>query len=302
MISKSSFADMMLKGTGVEINPVIQVWADDLVPFHTGDLGHVFDVEYDSDMKELEKSILEEGQLEPVIVRPDTENGKYEVIVGHRRHFIAEKNKLPLDALVRDMTDEDAIKLMVLSNLAKRSKIKPMTYAKAIKVYVDANKKQGKRRDLTQGEEKGDTITEIADEIGLSKSTARRLMRLTNLIPELQEQVDEGDLPVGVGVELSYLTEKEQTNIYQDMDSNPKHKMSLELAKSLHEESIDRQKNKKQGMSEVELMGKLEPAPRVPKFILNEKYLTEFLPDFMKEKTTLEKAEYIVNALKAYEV
>ena len=293
MISKNDFTDAMFKGTGISSGG-IQLWPSDLNAFHTGDLGHVFDIEYDDDMKELEKSILEEGQLEPIIVRPDND-GKYEVIAGHRRLFIADKNRLPLDAVVRNLSDEDAIKLMVLSNIAKRTKIKPMTYAKAIVVYMNANKVQGKRNDLLKTSGKVDTLSDVAEDMGLSRATAKRMMRLVNLIPEYQEQVDSGELPISTAVEISYLSPKEQTDLY----INNKKKISCDTAKELHVASIE--KKKSGGLSEEELVEMIKPAPKIPKFTLNEKYITTILPERIQPLSSTEKAEYLMNAIAEYE-
>ena len=129
-----------------------EIELENLLAFHTGD-GHPFEVEMDQDMQELMEDVKENGVLEPIIVRRDsTFSGRYEMITGHRRVYVLRELGVPtVKSLLVDYDDQAAIKLMVASNLKKRTHIKPSVKAKAYKMYMDANKKQGQRSGGTCG-------------------------------------------------------------------------------------------------------------------------------------------------------
>ena len=180
---------------------------------------HPFRVEMDSQMKDLQDSIKKYGIITPVIVRPRKE-GYYEIISGHRRIFAAEKlgyRKVP--TIIRYMTDDQAVIAMVDSNL-QRERIQPSEKAFAYKMKLDALKRQGARSDLTSSQVgmKLQALDIVGQEAGDSRNQVHRFIRLTNLIPELLDMVDEKKISFNPAVELSYLDEKQQRDFLEAMD------------------------------------------------------------------------------------
>lgn len=183
---------------------------DRLVPFPD----HPFKVLDDEKMQETVESIKERGVLVPILVRP-TNDGNFEIVSGHRRHhasLLAGKTEIP--AIVREMDDDTAILLMVDSNL-QREELLPSEKAFAYKMKLDAMKRQGQRTDLTCARiaHKSDGIKSrdiLAEQIGESKDQIRRYIRLTSLVPDLLNRVDNKTIAFNAAVEVSYLTEPEQ--------------------------------------------------------------------------------------------
>ena len=184
--------------------------------------GHPFKVLDDDAMAETVESIKQVGIANPLIVRPHPEGG-YEIISGHRRHHAAELAGLDaLPVIVRDLDDDAAVIMMVDSNLQRES-ILPSERAMAYKMKLEAMKHQGERRDLTceqnahklDGKKSRDIIAEQA---GTSKDSVRRYIRLTNLIPEVLDMVDEKKISMTPAVELSYLRPEEQRSFLAAMD------------------------------------------------------------------------------------
>ena len=184
--------------------------------------GHPFKVLDDDAMAETVESIKQVGIANPLIVRPHPEGG-YEIISGHRRHHAAELAGLDaLPVIVRDLDDDAAVIMMVDSNLQRES-ILPSERAMAYKMKLEAMKHQGERRDLTceqnahklDGKKSRDIIAEQA---GTSKDSVRRYIRLTNLIPEVLDMVDEKKISMTPAVELSYLNPEEQRSFLEAMD------------------------------------------------------------------------------------
>lgn len=183
---------------------------DRLTPFPN----HPFKVLDDEKMQETVESIKERGVLVPILVRP-TNDGNFEIVSGHRRHhasLLAGKTEIP--AIVREMDDDTAILLMVDSNL-QREELLPSEKAFAYKMKLDAMKRQGQRTDLTCARiaHKSDGIKSrdiLAEQIGESKDQIRRYIRLTNLVPDLLNRVDNKTIAFNAAVEVSYLTEPEQ--------------------------------------------------------------------------------------------
>ena len=178
---------------------------------------HPFQVRHDQALQDMVESIKEYGVLTPLIARP-MENG-YELISGHRRKLAAELaglNKLPV--LVRDMTDDESIVLMVDSNI-QRENLLPSEKAFAYKMKLDAMKRQGKRTDLTsvQVGHKLKARDIVAKESGESAIQVQRYIRLTELTPPLLLMVDERKIAFNPAVELSYLTQEEQTMLLDAM-------------------------------------------------------------------------------------
>ncbi len=185
--------------------------------------GHPFKVLDDELMVQTVESIKSIGIVEPLIVRPDPDGG-YEVISGHRRLRAAELAGLEtVPVEIRPMDDDQAIIFMVDSNI-QRETILPSERAFAYKMKLDAIKHQGERQDLTcdQVGHKLDgkkSVMLVAEDAGESKTQVQRYIRLTNLIPELLDQVDEGKIKFNPAVELSYLKPQEQREFLEAMDS-----------------------------------------------------------------------------------
>ena len=207
---------------------------DRLMPFPN----HPFKVLDDEKMQETVESIKERGVLVPILVRP-TNDGNFEIVSGHRRHhasLLAGKTEIP--AIVREMDDDTAILLMVDSNL-QREELLPSEKAFAYKMKLDAMKRQGQRTDLTCARiaHKSDVIKSrdiLAEQVGESKDQIRRYIRLTNLVPELLEYVDEGRIKMRPAVELSYLDEDSQRDVVEQIDINdctPSHDQTIRMRK-----------------------------------------------------------------------
>ena len=181
--------------------------------------GHPFRVVDDDEMQKTVESVKQYGVLTPAIARPDPDGG-YEIISGHRRlraSELAGLDKLPV--IVREMDDDTAIIFMVDSNL-QREHILPSERAFAYKMKMDALRHQGKRVDLTssQVETKLRADEEIAEQTGQSRAQVQRYIRLTELIPEIRDMVDEKKIAFNPAVELSYLKPEEQREFLDAMD------------------------------------------------------------------------------------
>lgn len=279
-----------------------EIELENLLAFHTGD-GHPFEVEMDADMQELMEDVKENGVLEPIIVRRDSSfAGRYEMITGHRRVYVLRELGVPtVKSLLVDYDDQAAIKLMVASNLKKRTHIKPSVKAKAYKMYMDANKKQGQRSDVTSGQvgQKLDTREAAAEEFGESARNIQRYIRLNELIPELLAMVDKDELKFGTAVELSYLSESAQEAVTSCLKA--KVNLSLEQAKELKEYEKDG------GVIDLgylkRWLGAVEEAPKEkkqPKPKLNERFINEYLPLEIRKKSVEEKRAYTQAALIFY--
>lgn len=179
---------------------------------------HPFKVLDDDAMAETVESIKQMGIANPLIVRPHPEGG-YEIISGHRRHHAAELAGLDtLSVIVRDLDDDAAVIMMVDSNLQRESML-PSERAKAYKMKLEAIKHQGERQDLTSAQVAPKLSTEqIGEAEGISKDTVKRYIRLTNLIPEVLDMVDEKRISMTPAVELSYLNPEEQRSFLEAMD------------------------------------------------------------------------------------
>ena len=194
---------------------VQQIPIDELHPF----TNHPFKVLDDEAMTRTVESIAQYGVLAPLIARPRPEGG-YEIISGHRRQYAAKLAGLDtLPVIVRQMSDDAAVILMVDSNL-QREHILPSERAFAYKMKLEALKNQGARSDLTspQVAAKFRSDDAVAKDQGISGDTVRRYIRLTNLIPELLDMVDEKKISFNPAVELSYLDESQQRDFLEAMD------------------------------------------------------------------------------------
>lgn len=181
---------------------------------------HPFKLQMDEAMSEMVESIREYGVLSPALVRPK-EGGGYEMVSGHRRKMASEiAEKTTISCIVRNLTDDEAIILMVDSNL-QREKIMPSEKAFAYKMKLDAMKRQGARTDLTSApmEPKSRSNEDLAKNSGESVSQIKRYIRLTELDSHILDMVDEGRIAFRPAVELSYLKPAEQKQLLEVMES-----------------------------------------------------------------------------------
>ena len=182
---------------------------------------HPFKVKDDEAMMETADSIKQYGVLVPAIARPDPDGG-YELVAGHRRRRaseLAEKETMPV--IIRDLDDDAATIIMVDSNLQRES-LPPSERAFAYKMKLEAVKHQGARTDLTSrqvGEKSQTSIQKVADQAGESQRQVQRYIRLTELIPELMDMVDEKKIALNPAYELSFLKKEEQVDLLDAMDS-----------------------------------------------------------------------------------
>ena len=200
-----------------KLEKIQEIPLSELHPFRN----HPFKVKDDEAMMETADSIKQYGVLVPAIARPDPEGG-YELVAGHRRHRaseLAEKETMPV--IVRDLDDDAATIIMVDSNLQRESLL-PSERAFAYKMKLEAVKHQGARTDLTSrqlGEKSQTSIQKVADQAGESQRQVQRYIRLTELIPELMDMVDEKKIALNPAYELSFLKKEEQVDLLDAMDS-----------------------------------------------------------------------------------
>lgn len=257
---------------------------------------HPFKVKLDEDMDQLVQSIKGRGIITPVTLRPK-EDGRYEIVSGHRRKKACELAGFDtVKAEVREMTRDEAIILMVESNL-QRSVILPSEKAFSYKMRLEAMNRQGQRTDLTcspVGNKlpgvKSSTV--MAEEVGESKNTIFRYIRLTELIPELLDLVDEGRIAFRPAVELSYLQKEEQRALLEQIayaDATPSLAQAIKLKRfsqdgKLHNEVIE------------SIMSEEKPNQREK---INIKYAEarRFIPASVPYEKT---GEYILKALEYY--
>ena len=195
---------------------VQQIPIDALHPF----TNHPFKVLDDEAMTWTVESIAQYGVLAPLIARPRPDGDGYEIISGHRRQYAAKLAGLDtLPVIVRQMSDDAAVILMVDSNL-QREHILPSERAFAYKMKLEALKNQGARSDLTSDQvgQKLWSVEQVASDVGESKTQIQRFIRLTSLIPELLDMVDEKKIAFNPAVELSYLDESQQRDFLEAME------------------------------------------------------------------------------------
>lgn len=257
---------------------------------------HPYRVLDDEDMQALMDSISDRGVITPAMVRKK-DDGRYEVISGHRRKRACER--LGLETLrceVVDVSRDEAIILMVDSN-SQRSEIAPCDKGKAYKMKMDALSRQGQRTDLTSnpvgrkfgGEE---TASIIGEPTGDSQTQVRRYIRLTYLVPELQQFVDEGKIKMRPAVELSYLDEETQRDVVDRIDETeafPSHDQAIRIRKAFEEGAIDYDK-----VSGI--MDEVKPNQK-PKFKFSFERLRPLIP---KGYEDAQAEEYVIKALEHY--
>ena len=258
---------------------------------------HPFKVKMDEEMMNMAESVRKYGVLMPAIVRERPEGG-YEVIAGHRRRMaseLAEQTTMP--CLIRNLTDDEAILVMVDSNL-QREKILPSEKAFAYKMKLEAMKRQGQRTDLTLSplatKLRGQRSDEIlGKQVGESKDTIRRYIRLTELIPSILEMVDEDKIAMRPAVELSYLSKEQQEFLFDTMqseDCTPSHVQAIKMRKFSEEGKLD---------NDVIFAVMTEEKPnQVEQFKMPMKRIDKFFaPGTPKKK----KEDIIVKALEIYQ-
>ena len=254
---------------------------------------HPFKVKDDEDMMQLVESIKERGVITPATVRLK-EDGKYELISGHRRKRASEI--VGLDTLrceVVELTRDEATILMVESNY-QRSKILPSEKAFAYKMRLDAMNRQGKRTDLTSTPlvSKFRTNEMLGNEVGESREQIRRYIRLTNLVPELLEFVDEGRIKMRPAVELSYLDEDSQRDVVDEIDGNeltPSHEQTIRMRKLFDEGKLTTEV--------IQVIMEEEKPNQKEKIVFRGDRVRNLLP---KSMSISETEDYVCKALEHY--
>lgn len=266
-IKLTSFNDLMGISEG---ESSVEIEISRIVAFQN----HPFKVKDDEKMEELIESIRMQGILTPVLVRPDDEDG-YEMISGHRRMHAAKRLGLEtIPAIVKEMTDDESTIAMVNANI-QREELLPSEKAFAYKMKMDALNRQGKRTDLTLGHDVPKWSHEqIGDEAGLSGRQIKRYIRLTELIPEILELVDEKRILLTVGVDISYISQDIQKWLYEYIRDNGviKPEQVTRLRQHLEQNSINQ-------MEMIQLLNSsLKGRMPTKKVTLSEKKLQKYFP------------------------
>lgn len=246
---------------------------------------HPFKVLDDEKMDELVESIKANGVLTPVLVRPDDE-GTYEMISGHRRLHAAKKaGLLKIPAIVKEMTNDDAVIAMVDANV-QREEVLPSERAFSLKMKMDAMNHRGKRTDLTLSHEgtKFHSAEKIGEAEGLGRAQVHRYIRLTELIPKLLDMVDEKRLALSVAVEISYMNKNVQQWIYEFIRENGmiKQEQLMELRKYRDDQNMTQEQ-----LINI-LIGSVSTVPVSKKITINERKLHKFFPAYYS-KTEMER-------------
>lgn len=258
---------------------------------------HPFKVEVNTELCELMKSIEKEGVLVPLLVRTNPYGDGYEIISGHRRKEAAVwagETKVPV--VIRELDDDQAVVAMVDSNL-HRENLKPSEKAFAYKMKLEAMKRQGKRSDLTcaQVEHKLDGKKSrqiLAEEVGESHAQIQRYICLTHLIPELLQRVDEGTMAMTPAVELSYIPEDLQREVFDVMeqeDCSPSHAQTKKMRKLLESGNLSQD-------SILSVMQEEKPNQK-EKITLHADKVSKYIP---KSVPIGGREEYILKALEYY--
>ena len=256
---------------------------------------HPFHVRDDEDMVQLVESIKSNGVLTPAVLRPK-EDGRYELVSGHSRKRACELAGLTtLRSEIKDLTRDEAIVYMVESNF-QRTTILPSEKAFAYKMRLEAIKRQGQRTDLTSAtllQKSGKTSREIiAENSGESHEQVRKYIRLTNLIPELLQLVDEGRIKMRPAVELSYLDEDSQRDVALQIDINdctPSHDQTIRMRKMFESGKLTTEA--------VEAIMSEEKPNQRERIVLHGDRVRSLIPKSVKLKDT---EDYVCKALEHY--
>lgn len=256
---------------------------------------HPFKVVENDDMYNMRDSIKENGVLVPALVRPKTD-GRYEMVSGHRRKFasqLADKKTIP--CIVRDLSDDEAVIIMVDSNL-QREEILPSERAFAYKMKLEALTHQGKRTDLLTSDQLGPKLSRaneiLAKEENTSTTQIKRYIRLTELIPELLEMVDEKKIALSPAVELSFLNDEEQYEVLDCIECNvatPSHAQAIKLKKLSQEGTLT--------ADEIDDILSEEKPNQIPKMKFNENRIRNVLPKNIEDKKI---EDFVVSAIEFY--
>lgn len=307
-MAKSSIAEKLARRTAQDCDAALEKSYNDMFGLPTGvesivklplDCLHCYKNDPFRDrggeeMERLARSILENGQQEPIIVRPLPENGQYEILAGRRRRNAIQANGgAEIDAVIRDANDDEAIMIVTETNLRNREKLLHSEKAFAYKLQLDTIKRQGKRTDLeddtsTQFGWKTESANIVAEKNDTSKNEIRRYIRLTYLIPPLLELVDSETIPFIAGVDISYLDEPAQAAVHEFFFETPcEYKPDIKTAALLRAAF-----KKNQEPFSVESIGRLmkpdkqKAAPRT--FSISRKKLDQYVAD-LPDDTELER-------------
>mgnify|MGYP001623286475 FL=1 len=245
--------------------------------------GHPFKVIDDDKMQDLVESVRENGVITPVLIRP-AKNNQYEMISGHRRMHAAELAGLStIPAIVRDMTDDEAVIAMVDANI-QREELLPSEKAFAYKMKLSAMKRQAGRPGKNNSSQNGTNLRSdqvLAEEIGVSRNQIQRYIRLTELIPELLNLVDDKKLQFTVAVDISYIDKETQKWIFEYIRDNGfiKPNQITALRKQLETETVS------QNFMISIFNNAIAPKKTNRKITLSEKKLTKYFPpDYSQEQ------------------
>lgn len=276
--------------TNDKLEKVIDIKLSDIDDFPD----HPFKVIENEDMFNMRDSIKENGVLVPALVRQKSD-GRYEMVSGHRRKYASQlANKETLPCIVRNLTDDEAVIIMVDSNL-QREEILPSEKGFAYKMKLEALSHQGKRNDLTSDQLGPKLIRSnelLSNDVGESISNIKRYIRLTELIPELLDLVDEKQIALSPAVELSFLKDEEQYAVLDCIECNvatPSHAQAIRLKKMSQEGTLT--------TDEIEDILSEEKPNQIPKMKFNADRIRNVLPKNIEEKKI---EDFVVNAIEFY--
>ena len=254
---------------------------------------HPFQVRNDEEMMNLIDSVAKSGVIAPALVRPK-EDGSYEMIAGHRRKYACLQNGLrTIPCIIRNLSDEEAVMIMVDTNLRQRQTILPSEKAFAYRMKLEAMKRQGARTDLTcapVGHKSRDILAEQSED---SKSQIQRYIRLTYLIEPLLKLVDEGQIAMRPAVELSYLESHAQKMVLEEMEIN--------VCSPSHDQTIRMRKAQEEGKQTDELISEIMQEEK-PNQIEKIRISTQRISRFFAPRTSVKEMENeIVKALEVYQ-
>lgn len=276
-----------------KLEKVIKIPIDDIADFKK----HPFNVRLDEEMESLIKSVEENGILVPVLVRPNKKGNGYEMVSGHRRKFAMEKSgATEIDAIVRDLDDDQATIIMVDSNI-QRENILPSERGFAYRMKLDAMKHQGKRVDLTSsqvGTKSSRADAQLAEEEGKSRNQIQRYIRLTYLVKPLRDMVDgiseDGfKIAMNPAYELSFLKVDEQNDLVQciqDTLATPSLAQAQELKRLSQKDELDEDKM-------VDMLMDVKPNQK-EKLSLKMEEINKYFP---KSYTPMQKKDIIIKLL-----
>lgn len=259
--------------TNDKLEKVIDIKISDIDDFPD----HPFKVIENEDMFNMRDSIKENGVLVPALVRQKSD-GRYEMVSGHRRKYASQlANKETLPCIVRNLTDDEAVIIMVDSNL-QREEILPSEKGFAYKMKLEALSHQGKRNDLTSDQVGPKLIRSnelLSNDVGESISNIKRYIRLTELIPELLELVDEKQIALSPAVELSFLKDEEQYAVLDCIECNvatPSHAQAIRLKKMSQEGTLTTDEIVENKINNEKLRDAIQELPKIQRERLKKYY------------------------------